>query len=56
MTRQSLEMAGRCYINRANFEKAIDYLEKAKAGYAADPEKVKFLDDLIAKLKEQIKK
>jgi Flp pilus assembly protein TadD len=52
----SLEMAGRCYINRANFEKAIDYLDKAKAGYAADPEKLKFLDDLIAKLKEQIKK
>ena len=52
----SLEMAGRCYINRANFEKAIDYLEKAKAGYAADTEKAKFLDDLIVKLKEQIKK
>jgi len=52
----SLEMAGRCYINRSNFQKAIDYLEQAKAGYAADPEKVKFLDDLIAKLKEQIKK
>jgi len=52
----SLEMAGRCYINRANFGKAIDYLDKAKAGYAADSEKVKFLDDLIAKLKEQIKK
>lgn len=52
----SLEMAGRCYINRADFPKAIEYLEKAKAGYAADQEKVKFLDDLIAKLKEQIKK
>ena len=52
----SLEMAGRCYINRANFEKAIDYFEKAKAGYASDPEKIKFLDDLITKLKEQIKK
>jgi Flp pilus assembly protein TadD len=52
----SLEMAGRCYINRANFDKAIDYLEKAKAGYTADTEKIKFLDDLIAKLKEQIKK
>jgi tetratricopeptide (TPR) repeat protein len=52
----SLEMAGRCYINRANFEKAVDYLEKAKAGYASDPEKIKFLDDLIAKLKEHIKK
>ena len=52
----ALEMAGRCYINQANFAKAIEYLEKAKAGYAADQEKAKFLDDLIAKLKDQIKK
>ena len=52
----SFEMAGRCYINQANFVKAVEYLEKAKAGYAADQEKVKFLDDLISKLKEQIKK
>jgi tetratricopeptide (TPR) repeat protein len=51
----SLEMAGRCFINRADFAKAVEYLEKAKAGYAADPEKVKFLDDLIAKLKERIR-
>jgi Flp pilus assembly protein TadD len=50
-----LEMAGRCYINQANYQKAIEYLEKAKAGYP-DQERVKFLDDLIAKLKEQIKK
>jgi tetratricopeptide (TPR) repeat protein len=50
-----LEMAGRCYINQAQFEKAIEYLEKAKAGYT-DQERIKFLDDLIAKLKEQIKK
>ncbi|MDH4219093.1 MAG: tetratricopeptide repeat protein [Candidatus Aminicenantes bacterium] len=50
-----LEMAGRCYINQADFGKAIEYLEKAKAGYT-DQEKIKFLDDLIAKLKEQIKK
>ena len=50
-----LEMAGRCYINQAKFEKAIEYLEKAKAGYT-DQERVKFLDDLITKLKEQIKK
>lgn len=50
------EMAGRCYIHQANFAKAVEYLEKAKAGYAKDAEKVKFLDDLIAKLKEQIKK
>jgi tetratricopeptide (TPR) repeat protein len=52
----ALEMAGRCYIHQANFSKAVEYLEKAKAGYANDQEKVKFLDDLIAKLKEQIKK
>jgi tetratricopeptide (TPR) repeat protein len=50
-----LEMAGRCYIHQANFEKALECLEKAKAGYT-DQERIKFLDDLIAKLKEQIKK
>jgi tetratricopeptide (TPR) repeat protein len=50
-----LEMAGRCYIHQANFERAIECLEKAKAGYT-DQEKIKFLDDLIMKLKEQIKK
>ena len=50
-----LEMAGRCYIHRADFEKAVECLEKARAGYT-DQEKVKFLDDLIAKLREQIKK
>jgi tetratricopeptide (TPR) repeat protein len=50
-----LEMAGRCYINQANFEKAIDCLEKAKARYT-DQERITFLDDLISKLKEQIKK
>jgi tetratricopeptide (TPR) repeat protein len=48
-------MAGRCYTNQGKFEKAIECLEKAKAGYT-DQERVKFLDDLIAKLKEQIKK
>ena len=52
----SLEMAGRCLINKARFDQALDFLERAKAGYAADPERVKFLDDLIAKVKEQIKK
>jgi tetratricopeptide (TPR) repeat protein len=50
-----LEMAGRCYINKADFAKAIEYLEKAKTGYD-DPERTKFLDDLIATLKTQIKK
>ena len=50
-----LEMAGRCYINKADFTKAIEYLEKAKIGYN-DPERTKFLDELIATLKTQIKK
>ncbi len=50
-----LEMAGRCYINKGDFGKAVDDLEKAKAGFT-DAEKIKFLDDLITKLKEQIKK
>ncbi|MGB6866362.1 MAG: tetratricopeptide repeat protein [Candidatus Aminicenantaceae bacterium] len=49
-----LEMAGRCEIHQGNLVKAIEYLEKAKTGYQS-PEKVKFLEDLIAKLKEQIK-
>lgn len=50
-----LEMAGRCFINLGNFAKAVEYLEQAK-GSLTDPERIKFLDDLIAKLKEQIKK
>ena len=50
-----LEMAGRCYINKADFAKAIEYLEKAKTG-TNDPERTKFLDELIATLKTQIKK
>ncbi len=49
------EMAGRCEIHQGNLVKAIEYLEKAKNGYS-DPGKTKFLVDLIAKLKEQIKK
>lgn len=65
-----LEMAGRCHINlaavrkpdgtieidRTAFEKALAYLEKAKAGYADDPDKVKFMDELIGLVREQIKK
>lgn len=50
-----LEMAGRCYINKADYPKAIEYLERAKTGYN-DPERTKFLDELIALLKAQIKK
>ena len=49
-----LEMASRCYINAGEFAKAIEYLEKAKTG-TSDPDKLKFLSDLIAMLKERIK-
>jgi tetratricopeptide (TPR) repeat protein len=50
-----LEMAGRCYINKSDFPKAISYLEKAKAG-TTDTERIKFLGELIDTLKAQIKK
>ncbi len=50
-----LEMAGRSYVNQQKYELAIEDFEKAKAGYT-DPEKIKFLDDLIAKIKELVKK
>ncbi len=50
-----LEMAGRCYINKSDFPKAVEYLEKAKAG-TTDPERIKFLSELIDTLKAQIKK
>jgi len=49
-----LEMAGRCYIHQGDFTRAAEYLEKAKNAYS-DEEKVKFLEQLIAKLKEMIK-
>lgn len=50
-----LEMAGRCYVNNGDFAKAVAYLEKAKAG-TTDPDRAKFLDDLMTDLKARIKK
>ncbi len=50
-----LEMAGRCHINKGDFPRAVSFLEKARAA-TTDPDRIKFLDDLIAKLKEQIRK
>jgi len=49
-----LEMVSRCCINAGEFAKAVEYLEKAKAG-TTNPDKIKFLDDLIRNLKEKIK-
>jgi len=50
-----LEMAGRCYIHQGDFPKAKEYLEMARDKHL-DPEKKEFLDGLIERLKEQIKK
>lgn len=49
-----LEMAGRCHIHQGDFNKAIVYLENALQ-LSSNEEKKKFLNQLIAKLKEQIK-
>jgi len=49
-----LEMISRCCINAGEYALAIEYLEKAKAGNT-NPDKIKFLDDLIRTLKEKIK-
>lgn len=50
-----IEMIGRCYIHQGQYSKALEYLERAKNA-STDQEKVKFLEQLITKLKEQIKK
>lgn len=49
-----LEMMGRCYINQAQFERALEYLEKARTA-STDPKKVAFLDELIGTLKARAK-
>jgi tetratricopeptide (TPR) repeat protein len=48
-----LEMEGRCRIHQGDYDKAIEYLEKAKKRHS-DQEKIKFLEDLIGKLKQLI--
>ena len=48
-----LEMEGRCRIHQGDYAKAIEYLEKAKERHS-DQEKIKFLEDLIGKLKQLI--
>jgi Flp pilus assembly protein TadD len=49
-----LEMVSRCCINAGEYVQALEYLEKAKTG-TTNPDKIKFLDDLIQALKEKIK-
>ena len=49
-----LEMAGRCYIHQAKLRRAVEFLEKAR-GVTPDAAKAAFLDELIAKLKAEMK-
>jgi len=45
-----LDMAGRCYIHQAKYERAVELLEKARAA-TSDPAKAAFLDELVRKIK-----
>ncbi len=49
-----LDMAARCYIHQGKFDRAAEYLEKARAA-TTDPARAALLDELIAKVKAQIK-
>ena len=49
-----LDMAARCYIHEGQLARALEYLEKARAA-APDPSRAALLDDLIVKVKAQIK-
>ncbi len=49
-----LEMAGRCYIHQGKLDKGLKSLESARAT-STDAGKIAFLDELVAKLKAQMK-
>jgi tetratricopeptide (TPR) repeat protein len=49
-----LDMAARCYIHQGKFDRAVEHLQKARAA-TTDPAKAALLDELIAKVKAQIK-
>jgi tetratricopeptide (TPR) repeat protein len=49
-----LDMAARCYIHQAKFDRALELLETARAA-ATDPARAAFLDELVAKVKAQMK-
>ena len=49
-----LDMAARCYVHQGQFQRAVEYLEKARAT-TTDPAKAALLDELIAKVKAQVK-
>jgi tetratricopeptide (TPR) repeat protein len=47
-----LDMAGRCYIQKRQFDKAVELLERARAA-STDPAKAAFLGELVRKLRPQ---
>ena len=47
-------MAARCYIHQGKFDRAVEHLEKARAA-TTDPARAALLDELILKVKAQIK-
>jgi tetratricopeptide (TPR) repeat protein len=49
-----LDMAARCYIHEGQLARALEYLERARAA-APEPSRAALLDDLIVKVKAQIK-
>ena len=49
-----LDMAARCCVNQGKLDRAAAYLERARAA-TTDPAKAKLLDDLLVKVKAQIK-
>jgi tetratricopeptide (TPR) repeat protein len=49
-----LQMAGVCCLNQGKLESAVGHLEKARAA-AKDPEKVAYLDEMLAKVKTRLK-
>jgi tetratricopeptide (TPR) repeat protein len=49
-----LDMAARCYIHQGKLDRAAEYLEKARAA-TTDPARAALLDELITKVKAQMK-
>jgi tetratricopeptide (TPR) repeat protein len=51
---EALEMTGRCFINQGKFTAAVERLERARAA-TTDPAKIASLDEIIRKLRAQVR-
>jgi tetratricopeptide (TPR) repeat protein len=49
-----LDMAARCYIHQGKLDRAVEYLEKARAA-TTDPARAALLDELLGKVRAQVK-